>query len=271
MIQITEIKDLPLEDLVIGRYQARTRDTDKAVDELKASISKVGLLEPIVVAPKADDGKYQIVAGQRRVFACKDLGHKVIKAGILSEMPDPELGLAISLTENLVRVNMNQKDLIDACTILYRKYGSLKAVGEELGLPINRVSEYVKFDRLTSGLKKKVEDENIDMKVALQALDAATDSTGQTDEDKAIVLLDAMTPLSNNQRKKIVDIAEASPDATVEELIEKGRTPPSEKRLTITIASELYSSLERFAKEESSKAEEAALTLIEQGLQEKGY
>jgi hypothetical protein len=52
IIKISEVKDLPLDLIDIGLSQARTSDIDEGIEELAASIEKIGLLEPIVVFPK---------------------------------------------------------------------------------------------------------------------------------------------------------------------------------------------------------------------------
>ena len=85
MASIIDFKEIPLDDLVIGLGQVRTRDVAKEVDELADSISQVGLLEPIVVCSTEVEGKYEIVTGQRRFLArqlpCLD---KVFRRGCRS-------------------------------------------------------------------------------------------------------------------------------------------------------------------------------------------
>src|SRR5437867_3405081 len=88
MARIQSIKDIPLDDLVIGKGQVRVRDVGKEIDELADSISKVGLLEPIVVCPAAKAGKYQILTGQRRFLAHQQLRKKTIMAVILDQAVD---------------------------------------------------------------------------------------------------------------------------------------------------------------------------------------
>src|SRR5438132_9477232 len=118
MAKIKGLKEIPLEDLVIGKGQVRVRDVGKEIDELADSISKVGLLEPIVVCPAEKPGKFQILTGQRRFLAHQQLRKKTIMAVILDEPVDEMSAKALSLTENLIRRDLNSRDLIDACTAL---------------------------------------------------------------------------------------------------------------------------------------------------------
>ena len=73
MASIVEFKEISLGDLTIGLGQVRTRDVAKEVDELADSIAQVGLLEPIVVCPAEEKGKYEIITGQRRFLAHQEL------------------------------------------------------------------------------------------------------------------------------------------------------------------------------------------------------
>ena len=74
MAKIKTVRDIPLDDLVIGKAQVRKRDVGKDIDELAESIRVVGLLEPIVVAPADKPGKFEIITGQRRFLAHQLLG-----------------------------------------------------------------------------------------------------------------------------------------------------------------------------------------------------
>src|SRR2546426_10159472 len=75
--------ELPLGAIRPNPYQPR-RDVDPAaLEELKASILKAGLLQPVVVRPAPGDGGagYELIAGERRLRACQALGCERIPAG----------------------------------------------------------------------------------------------------------------------------------------------------------------------------------------------
>jgi ParB family chromosome partitioning protein len=105
---------------VIGEAQVRLRDVGKEIDELAESISKIGLLEPIVVYEAETPGKFEIVTGQRRFLAHQELKKPTIMAAILDGKVDEAEAKVISVTENLVRRDLNSNDLIDTCTYLYK-------------------------------------------------------------------------------------------------------------------------------------------------------
>ena len=103
MAEIIDIKQIPLGDLELGQSQPRTRDVRKGISELVDSIRKVGQLEPIVVCPGSKPDKYEILIGQRRFLACKEVGVPTIWAAILDERVDETAAKVIFFNANLMR------------------------------------------------------------------------------------------------------------------------------------------------------------------------
>ncbi len=87
-------------------YQPRQNFPKDKLGELTQSIKTYGLLHPIIVRRKGR--AYQIVAGERRVLACRSLGWKTIPA-IVKELSDSAVA-AMALIENLQRENLNYLD-----------------------------------------------------------------------------------------------------------------------------------------------------------------
>ena len=80
--------EIPLASLDANPYQTRTALDEKSLDELADSIRSLGLLEPIVVRPKY--GRYQVIAGERRVKACYLAGlQKVLPSSATSATSRP--------------------------------------------------------------------------------------------------------------------------------------------------------------------------------------
>lgn len=271
MAHIIEYKDIPLSDLVIGKAQVRLSETGTDIDELAASIEKQGLLEPIVVAPAETEGKYQVVLGQRRFLAHQHLNRTTIKSGILSEEIDEVQAKVLSLTENLVRRDLNRKDMIDVCTALYKKYGSMTDVAKDTGLPYPKVRDYVKYDRLVPELKAMVDTGTVDLKVALRAQDAAGVGETHFDKDEAIKIAKEMSSMSGAQQKKIQTELSQDPTADVDTVIERAKSGNKITQIVVTLGEQQHSSLGAFARDEATTLDDAAATLIETGLSTKGY
>jgi ParB family chromosome partitioning protein len=95
---------LPLARLQPGRYQPRTRMDEAALQELAASIRQHGLMQPIVVRP-IDEGRHEIIAGERRFRAARIAGLDEVPV-IVREVSDQN-ALAMALIENIQREDLN--------------------------------------------------------------------------------------------------------------------------------------------------------------------
>jgi ParB family chromosome partitioning protein len=95
---------LPLDALQPGRYQPRTRMDESALQELADSIARHGIMQPIVVRP-VDDGRYEIIAGERRFRAARLAGLEEVPVQV-REVSDQN-ALAMALIENIQREDLN--------------------------------------------------------------------------------------------------------------------------------------------------------------------
>ena len=270
MTQIVDFIDIPLNQLEIGKSQVRLSDVGKGIDELADSINKVGLLEPIVVAPQGANGKYEIILGQRRFLAHQLLRLETIKAGILNERVTEIEAKVLSVTENLMRRELNRKDLIDVCTYLYKQYGTIKDVVTESGLPYHKVREYVKYDRLAPELKQLVDNAEVDLKAALRAQDASS-AGGDFEPKDAVKLAKELSGMSSAQQKKVQKELEEDPLESVDTVIDRAKGSGKVTQLIVTLGQQAHVSLQSFADDEGTVLGDAAAQLIEEGLVSKGY
>jgi ParB/RepB/Spo0J family partition protein len=96
---------LPIQDILIDRDQRVRKEF--TIDDLLDSIPRIGLLQPIVVTN--EDGKFKLVAGERRLTACTKLGYETIACNFLEEL-SPTKQRIIELEENLKRVDFTWAD-----------------------------------------------------------------------------------------------------------------------------------------------------------------
>lgn len=87
-----------------GKYQPRSRMDPGSLEELAASISSQGLIQPITVRPVGQN-RYEIIAGERRWRAARIAGLDSVPV-LIREIPD-DAALAISLIENIQREDLN--------------------------------------------------------------------------------------------------------------------------------------------------------------------
>ena len=97
------IINLPLDSVTPNPDQPRTHFDESEIQDLAASINSVGLLQPIIVRKK--DQGYLVVAGERRLRACRLAGLKKIKAIVVQA--DEERNLTLALIENIQRADLD--------------------------------------------------------------------------------------------------------------------------------------------------------------------
>lgn len=102
-----KVERIPIEKIKLPELEARQEITREGLDELKDSIERLGLLNPIIVKPVNDH--YEIVAGVRRFLACQELGWKEVPC-IVREM-DQNKSLEAMVHENLKREDMSPVDI----------------------------------------------------------------------------------------------------------------------------------------------------------------
>jgi len=270
MAKIVEYRDIPLDLLVIGKGQVRTVDPGRDIDGLAKSIDAQGLLQPIVVCPAHQDGKWEILTGQRRFLAHKMLERDSIAAAVIDERVSEAEAKAISITENLIRRKLSGKELIDGVTYLYNKYGNAKTVADTTGLPYLKILEYVKYPRLKTGLKEMVDGGEIDVNVALRAQDACRNENGEINVEEAIQLAHEMKPMTNVQRKSIVKERKANKNSPIHDVIEQAKSGTRISQIVVTVTEDTHQAIRRFAKEEKITQDGAASTLIEEALSGRG-
>ena len=98
---------LPVEEVHVRSDPRRANEDRAALSELMISIAQVGLIEPVVVRERREDG-YELIAGARRLAACRLLGHREIPC-IVVQAGDEKSAL-LSLAENLHRKDLHYLD-----------------------------------------------------------------------------------------------------------------------------------------------------------------
>ena len=153
---------LNISEIEPNRSQPRKKFDEKALSELAESISKHGLLQPLLVRPLTLGG-YQIVAGERRYRACQMAGLKDIPV-IIRELGDTET-MELALIENLQREDLTPLEEAEGYNVLMTEHGftqdevaqsvgkSRPAVSNDLRLlklP-NSIADYLKEGKISAG------------------------------------------------------------------------------------------------------------------------
>src|SRR5687768_17509360 len=132
----SELQRIPVADIAPNRFQPRRAFTEPELAELEASIKSSGLLQPIVVRTRGD-GKWELVAGERRLRAVGRLGWADIPA-VVRDFDDRAM-LTLALVENLQRADLNPLEEAEGYQRLI----------DEFGLTQQQVADAVGKDRTT--------------------------------------------------------------------------------------------------------------------------
>ena len=100
--------ELPIQDIKPNPFQPRKTVDPAALDELVSSIKQAGLLQPVVVRRAGTNGGYELIAGERRLRACQQLGWERIPA--VQRDADDRTLLTLALIENLQRDDLSPVD-----------------------------------------------------------------------------------------------------------------------------------------------------------------
>lgn len=149
-----KIVELSLEEIKKNPYQPRTYFNEEKLEELKESIEKNGLLQPIIVK-KAVKG-YYIIAGERRYRAFELLGKKEIPA-IIKEMTDEEM-MIFAVLENLQREDLSALEESESYKNLMDKMSlTQEELANKLGKSRPYIANSLRLLKLPTEIKIKLE------------------------------------------------------------------------------------------------------------------
>ena len=215
-----KLLNLKMDKIVTNSNQPRKYFDNEKMSELKDSIKNSGLLQPITVR-KILNGKYEIVAGERRYRACRELGMESIP--VIEMNVGDARGYELSVLENIQRENLNPIEEAESYLMLMEVYGyTQEKLSEKLGKTRSSVSNKMRILKLPASVKEMVKKGEI--------------SYGH-----------ARTLLSLSDEKKIEEAAK--------EIINKGYSVrETERRVKVLINKE--NSLEKFSGDLGSREKE---------------
>ena len=149
-----KIVEIALDEIKKNPYQPRTYFNEEKLNELKESIEKNGLLQPIIVK-KAVKG-YYIIAGERRYRAFELLGRKEIPA-IIKEMTDEEM-MVFAVLENLQREDLSALEESESYKNLMDKMSlTQEELANKLGKSRPYIANSLRLLKLPTEIKIKLE------------------------------------------------------------------------------------------------------------------
>lgn len=154
----SDLRELALDSIIRDENQPRREFDKEAINALAASIKEHGVLQPIVVTK--EDGKYKIVAGERRWRASKIAGLKKIPAIIRTV--DSQNRLELSIIENAQREDLNAIELATAYAKLKNQFNlSVEDIAAKVGKSETSVQGTMRLLNLPDDVKKTMVKEKL--------------------------------------------------------------------------------------------------------------
>ena len=160
--------EIPVENIEPNPWQPRTYFDPQEISELAASIAEVGLIQPVIVRRvqtldtkptsknvQSLDTRYQLIAGERRLRAHKELGRSEIKAIVL-DAADDELAV-MALAENLDRADLADYEISKAIRRAEKEFPNRKHMAKAIGIERSDLYRFLAFDSLPEFVKEDLE------------------------------------------------------------------------------------------------------------------
>ena len=145
---------LKIDRIIANSNQPRKYFDKDKMSELKESIKNSGLLQPITVR-KISGGKYEIIAGERRYRACRELGMENIPA--IEINTGDARGYELSVLENIQREDLNPIEEAESYLMLMEVYGyTQEKLSEKLGKNRSSLSNKIRILKLPGNVKELV-------------------------------------------------------------------------------------------------------------------
>lgn len=140
------VVDLPISNIASNPYQPRKEFSERGLNDLKASIADVGILQPLLVTKNEHD-QYELVSGERRLLAARALGMKTVPAIIRSAKDVEKLELAI--IENVQREDLNPIEEAEGIQRLADEFSlTHEEISQKVGKSRSHISNIVRLLKL---------------------------------------------------------------------------------------------------------------------------
>jgi ParB family chromosome partitioning protein len=158
-----EVRKLRLDAIVPNPLQPRQEFSEKELDELASSIRENGLLQPLLVRPaRGASGRYELVAGERRLRAVRLLGWEEA-AAVVREVEDEAL-LILALVENLQREALNPLEEAEGYRSLVERFNlTQEEIARAVGRERSTVANIMRLLRLPPSIRKLLKDGRLSM------------------------------------------------------------------------------------------------------------
>jgi len=141
------VMGLAIRDVDRNPFQTRLVEHDDALEELANSIKAHGVVQPIMVRPSEEDGRYTLILGERRLHASKIAGLTHIPA--IVRRVSPQQAAEMTIIENLQREDLSPMEQAEAFRVLSLQFKmTQEKIGERVGLSRASIANYMRLLKL---------------------------------------------------------------------------------------------------------------------------
>jgi len=208
--QSDSLATLSVDKLQPGKYQPRTHMDQASLESLADSIRAQGIMQPIVVR-LVNDGKYEIIAGERRWRASQIAGLKEVPV-IIKEIAD-DVALAMALIENIQRENLNPIEEANGIQRLINEFDMThETAAQAVGRSRSAVTNLLRLQNLHVVVQEMLAQSKLDMghARALLTLEGAKQITAAEE-----IVQNQLSVRSAEQLVKKLSSVERSPVKTI--------------------------------------------------------
>lgn len=217
--------EVPVNAVAPNPKQPRTRFDEETIGALAASIREVGILQPIVVR-RAGDGRYEMIAGERRLRAAKAAGLATVPV-VVRDSDDQDL-LREALIENIHREDLGPIEQAEAFRQLLEELGlKQEELAERVGVSRSHIANTIRLLGLPLEVQQLLTDEKLTAGHARALL-----SLGDQEAMTSLALRVAAEDLSVRQTEEVVRRFVEAPKTTTDEKTAKA----VEKQLDASLA-----------------------------------
>lgn len=256
---------IPMDLLDISDDNVRKREITTDLDELVHSIDTIGLLQPIVVLPKGD--RYQIIIGQRRFLAAKQLNWPDIPARIETRDLNQLEMKVLSFTENIQRRELSARDKADSCRFLLDSLLTIRAVAQHLGITEQTVRKWIGYAAVPEGLKEMVEEKLITRPVAVRISQHVTDEQQAVDVARKFAEIRPVGEAS----ARFLDAVEEFPDRPVSVIERRAEETRVQTEITFVLPERWANAINEASTEMDSQPNDIAKDATIEWLEQRRY
>jgi ParB/RepB/Spo0J family partition protein len=260
-------KAMPLSKIELSERNVRKTRVEAGLEELKASIQGIDLIQPVIVFDKGKGGMYKLIVGQRRYEAVKALGRTTIPALIIRPMTARGATI-VSFDENTHKRDLPYDDTIAVCSELFEELGGskfdrIRKIAVTLAISPQTVAKYLSYRLIPKEVQQLVAEEKLTRSVAFRITTAFWPNA-----DKIIRIAKQATRMTKSEWGRLLDIGIKNPKASVEAIVEQALKAPPVREIVLVVESEVYKHLEVIAEKREMEVADLVKSQIDKLLEE---